>query len=110
MAGKNFQTLLRPAITGKFTTKRRATCVIVDEYNLRKYRIIRSSILSQCFEQTTNQDVPLTSSLVKILWFKPRGGIGGTVASKSALRSAGTLLSRFELRPRRPGLTEGPKA
>ncbi|GFO19016.1 multiple pdz domain protein, partial [Plakobranchus ocellatus] len=38
------------------------------------------------------------------------GGVGGTVASESALRSAGTFLSRFEPRHRRPGLTEGPKA
>ncbi|GFO15399.1 hypothetical protein PoB_004190400 [Plakobranchus ocellatus] len=88
----------------KFTTKQRAICVIVDEYNLRKYRIIQSSILSRCFEQTANQDVPLTFSLVKILCLKPRGGVGGTVASESALRFAGTLL--FEPRPRRPGLTD----
>ncbi|GFO32559.1 hypothetical protein PoB_005906400 [Plakobranchus ocellatus] len=37
-------------------------------------------------------------------------GVGGTVASESALRSAGTLLSRVRAPPRRPGLTEGLKA
>ncbi|GFO48940.1 hypothetical protein PoB_007544500 [Plakobranchus ocellatus] len=36
--------------------------------------------------------------------------LGGTVASESALRSPGTILSGFEPLHRRPGLTEGPKA
>ncbi|GFO04487.1 hypothetical protein PoB_003099200 [Plakobranchus ocellatus] len=38
------------------------------------------------------------------------GGVGGTVASESALRSAGTLLSRVRAPPPGPGLTEGLKA
>ncbi|GFO11887.1 hypothetical protein PoB_003839200 [Plakobranchus ocellatus] len=37
-------------------------------------------------------------------------GVGGTVGSESALRSAGTLLSRFKPRHRRPGLTDGLEA
>ncbi|GFO12208.1 hypothetical protein PoB_003871300 [Plakobranchus ocellatus] len=37
-------------------------------------------------------------------------GVGGTVACESALRSAGTLLSRVLAWSRRPGLTEGLKA
>ncbi|GFO36213.1 hypothetical protein PoB_006271800 [Plakobranchus ocellatus] len=41
---------------------------------------------------------------ILILW-----DVGGTVANESALRSAGTLLSRFEPRYRRPGLMEGLK-
>ncbi|GFO17557.1 hypothetical protein PoB_004406200 [Plakobranchus ocellatus] len=40
---------------------------------------------------------------------RDRGGVGGTVASESALRSAGTLLSRFEPRHQHPGLSEGLK-
>ncbi|GFO20263.1 hypothetical protein PoB_004676800 [Plakobranchus ocellatus] len=38
-------------------------------------------------------------------------GVGGTVASESALRSAGTLLSRFRVPPPAPwpDVTEGPK-
>ncbi|GFN98014.1 hypothetical protein PoB_002452000 [Plakobranchus ocellatus] len=40
-----------------------------------------------------------------LLW-----GVGSTVACESALRSAGTLLSRVRARYRRPGLTEGLKA
>ncbi|GFO26835.1 hypothetical protein PoB_005334000 [Plakobranchus ocellatus] len=38
------------------------------------------------------------------------GGVSGTLASESALRSAGTLLSRVRARHRFPGLTEGLKA
>ncbi|GFN98791.1 hypothetical protein PoB_002529700 [Plakobranchus ocellatus] len=37
-------------------------------------------------------------------------GIGGSVASESALRSAGTLLSRARAPPPAPWLTEGLKA
>ncbi|GFO30922.1 hypothetical protein PoB_005742700 [Plakobranchus ocellatus] len=37
-------------------------------------------------------------------------GFGGTVATESALRSAGTFCRGFEPRHRRPGLMEGPKA
>ncbi|GFO21384.1 hypothetical protein PoB_004788900 [Plakobranchus ocellatus] len=36
-------------------------------------------------------------------------GVGGTVASKSALRSEGTLLSRVRALPPAPGLAEGLK-
>ncbi|GFO01936.1 protein wnt [Plakobranchus ocellatus] len=39
----------------------------------------------------------------------PRG-VGGTVASESAQRSAGTLLAQVRASPRHPGLTEGLKA
>ncbi|GFO43455.1 hypothetical protein PoB_006996000 [Plakobranchus ocellatus] len=38
------------------------------------------------------------------------GSVGGSVVSESALRSAGTLLSRVRVRHRRPGLAEGLKA
>ncbi|GFO48745.1 hypothetical protein PoB_007525000 [Plakobranchus ocellatus] len=38
------------------------------------------------------------------------GGVGGTVASESALRSQGPFCRGFEPRHRRPGLTEGLKA
>ncbi|GFO05185.1 hypothetical protein PoB_003169000 [Plakobranchus ocellatus] len=38
------------------------------------------------------------------------GDVGGTVANESALRSAGTLISRVQARHRRPSLTECKKA
>ncbi|GFN96049.1 hypothetical protein PoB_002255500 [Plakobranchus ocellatus] len=40
----------------------------------------------------------------------PHRGVGGTVASESALIFAKTLLCGFKPRHRRPGLTEGLKA
>ncbi|GFO14956.1 hypothetical protein PoB_004146100 [Plakobranchus ocellatus] len=39
----------------------------------------------------------------------PHGGVGGTVASESALRSAGTLLSRVRAPPPAPWPDGGPE-
>ncbi|GFN97320.1 hypothetical protein PoB_002382600 [Plakobranchus ocellatus] len=60
-----------------------------------------------------SQSRPINSEEERFnLWtlFIDDRGVGGTVASESALRSAGTCLSRFEPRHWRPGLTEDLKA
>ncbi|GFO38112.1 hypothetical protein PoB_006461700 [Plakobranchus ocellatus] len=40
----------------------------------------------------------------------PNGGVGGTVASESALRSAGTILSRVRTPPPAPWPDGGPES
>ncbi|GFO44851.1 hypothetical protein PoB_007135600 [Plakobranchus ocellatus] len=65
----------------------------------------KENTLAKREEKRKREQESLNSRPFFVLW-----GVGGTVASESALTSAETLLSRVRARHRRPGLTEGPKA
>ncbi|GFO06891.1 hypothetical protein PoB_003339600 [Plakobranchus ocellatus] len=72
---------------------RKDACVIQDLIST-----ISAPPLSPCITQPS------------LVFFQYLGGVGGSVASESALRSAGHFCRGFEPRHRRPGLTKGLKA